>query len=116
MSVYSMTGFASAVSSAPDHVSENTEDADAPIASRKHASGAVGAELRSVNSRFLDLSFKLADEFRGLEPALRELLTTGKVRSGRYVLRPRALLRLGHQAGIGELLDAVRRLRAATRR
>ena len=48
--------------------------------------------------------------------ALRELLTTGKVRSGRYVLRPRALLRLGHQAGIGELLDAVRRLRAATRR
>ena len=75
MSVYSMTGFASAVSSAPDHVSENTEDADAPIASRKHASGAVGAELRSVNSRFLDLSFKLADEFRGLEPALREMLT-----------------------------------------
>jgi uncharacterized protein YicC (UPF0701 family) len=35
----------------------------------------VGAELRSVNSRFLDLSFKLADEFRALEPALRELLT-----------------------------------------
>ena len=37
----------------------------------------MGAELRSVNSRFLDLSFKLADEFRGLEPALRELLTAG---------------------------------------
>ena len=75
MSVYSMTGFASAVSSAPDHVSENTDEGDAPIASRKHATGAVGAELRSVNSRFLDLSFKLADEFRGLEPALREMLT-----------------------------------------
>lgn len=75
MSVYSMTGFASAVSSATDHVSENTGDADAPIASRKLATGAVGAELRSVNSRFLDLSFKLADEFRGLEPALREMLT-----------------------------------------
>ena len=77
MSVYSMTGFASAVSSAPDHVSENTDEGDAPIASRKSATGAVGAELRSVNSRFLDLSFKLADEFRGLEPALRELLTAG---------------------------------------
>lgn len=31
-------------------------------------------ELKSVNSRFLDLSFKLADEVRLLEPALRERL------------------------------------------
>ncbi len=75
MSVYSMTGFASAVSSAPDHVGENTESADVPTGSRRQASGAVGAELRSVNSRFLDLSFKLADEFRALEPALRDMLT-----------------------------------------
>jgi uncharacterized protein (TIGR00255 family) len=70
-----MTGFASAVSSAPDHVGENTEMADVSTGSRRQASGAVGAELRSVNSRFLDLSFKLADEFRALEPALRDLLT-----------------------------------------
>ncbi|WP_290869263.1 YicC/YloC family endoribonuclease [Aquabacterium sp.] len=75
MSVYSMTGFASAVASAPDHAQDHAEDGDAPAASRKGGQGAVGAELRSVNSRFLDLSFKLADEFRGLEPALRELLT-----------------------------------------
>ncbi|MEK8085645.1 YicC/YloC family endoribonuclease [Aquabacterium sp. A3] len=75
MSVYSMTGFASAVSSAPDHAGENTEAAESSTGSRRQASGAVGAELRSVNSRFLDLSFKLADEFRALEPALRELLT-----------------------------------------
>jgi uncharacterized protein (TIGR00255 family) len=75
MSVYSMTGFASAVASAPDHVGENTDDGDSSASSRKHASGGVGAELRSVNSRFLDLSFKLSDEFRALEPALRELLT-----------------------------------------
>jgi uncharacterized protein (TIGR00255 family) len=75
MSVYSMTGFASAVASAPEHLSEHTEDAEAPVAGRKPGTGAVGAELRSVNSRFLDLSFKLADEFRGLEPALRDLLT-----------------------------------------
>jgi len=70
-----MTGFASAVASATDHVGENTDLADPSTASRRAASGGVGAELRSVNSRFLDLSFKLADEFRGLEPALREMLT-----------------------------------------
>jgi uncharacterized protein (TIGR00255 family) len=31
-------------------------------------------EVRSVNSRFLDLTFKMSDELRGTEPALRELL------------------------------------------
>ncbi|TDP88409.1 uncharacterized protein (TIGR00255 family) [Aquabacterium commune] len=86
MSVYSMTGFASAVASAPDHVGENTDDDGASSASRRHASGAVGAELRSVNSRFLDLSFKLADEFRALEPALRDLLTASFKR-GKIELR-----------------------------
>src|SRR3989344_1698571 len=86
MSVYSMTGFASAVASAPDHVGENTDDSEASNASRKTASGAVSAELRSVNSRFLDLSFKLADEFRALEPALRDLLTAAFKR-GKIELR-----------------------------
>ena len=85
MSVYSMTGFASAVASAPDHVGENTED-EASGAPRRHVSGAVGAELRSVNSRFLDLSFKLADEFRALEPALRDMLTAAFKR-GKIELR-----------------------------
>jgi uncharacterized protein (TIGR00255 family) len=46
----------------------------------------VGAELRSVNSRFLDLSFKLADEFRALEPAFRDLLTASFKR-GKIELR-----------------------------
>ncbi len=32
-------------------------------------------ECRAVNSRFLDLGFRLPDECRGAEPALRELLT-----------------------------------------
>jgi uncharacterized protein (TIGR00255 family) len=86
MSVYSMTGFACAVASAPDHVGENADDSDASNASRKTASGAVSAELRSVNSRFLDLSFKLADEFRALEPALRDLLTAAFKR-GKIELR-----------------------------
>ncbi|MFO7543426.1 MAG: YicC/YloC family endoribonuclease [Thiobacillus sp.] len=46
-----------------------------------HAS--VSIDLRSVNQRFLELHFRLADEFRSLEPHLRELinqrLTRGKV-------------------------------------
>jgi uncharacterized protein (TIGR00255 family) len=34
----------------------------------------VSVELRSVNSRFLDIALRLSDELRGLEPALRELI------------------------------------------
>ncbi len=46
-----------------------------------HAS--VNVDLRSVNQRYLELHFRLADEFRSLEPQLRELiqqrLARGKV-------------------------------------
>ncbi|MHA7602676.1 YicC/YloC family endoribonuclease [Alicycliphilus sp. T452] len=35
----------------------------------------LGLEIRSVNSRFLDLSLRLSDELRAQEPALRALLT-----------------------------------------
>lgn len=38
---------------------------------------AVSVELRGVNSRFLDLSFRIPDELRALEPALRDLLRNG---------------------------------------
>ena len=41
-------------------------------ASASLANGTVSLELRGVNSRFLDLAFRLADDFRPLEPALRE--------------------------------------------
>jgi uncharacterized protein (TIGR00255 family) len=45
--------------------------------------GRLGLEMRSVNSRYLDLSFRLPDELRVLEPMLRETLlarlTRGKV-------------------------------------
>ena len=58
MSVYSMTGYANALSA----VEVATERA------------AVSIEMRSVNGRFLDLAFRLPDELRSLEPALRELL------------------------------------------
>ena len=46
----------------------------------------LGLEIRSVNSRFLDLAFRLPDELRQLEPALRELLT-GKLKRGKVELR-----------------------------
>ncbi|NCV63399.1 MAG: hypothetical protein EBW49_05665, partial [Betaproteobacteria bacterium] len=34
----------------------------------------LGLEIRSVNSRYLDVSFRLPDEFRQLEPGLRDLI------------------------------------------
>ncbi|HEY6821919.1 MAG TPA: YicC/YloC family endoribonuclease [Burkholderiales bacterium] len=36
--------------------------------------GRLSLELRSVNSRFLDMQFRIADELRSLEPLLRELI------------------------------------------
>lgn len=46
----------------------------------------MGIEIRSVNSRFLDLAFRLPDEFRQAEPALRELLTA-KLKRGKIEFR-----------------------------
>lgn len=91
MSVYSMTGYASAVASVADHVGENTEDSathGTAHGGARHAAaeGSVGAELRSVNSRLLDLSFKMPDEFRALEPAFRDLITAAFKR-GKMELR-----------------------------
>ncbi|MPS26312.1 MAG: YicC family protein [Alcaligenaceae bacterium] len=42
--------------------------------------GSVSIELRSVNSRFLDLHFRMPDELRALESPLRELLTKSVAR------------------------------------
>lgn len=67
--IRSMTGYAAA-------------SADSPR-------GTVGVELRSVNSRFLDLAFRIAEELRALEPALREMLgarlARGKVECRLYL-------------------------------
>lgn len=65
MPVYSMTGYASAQHSTTATASES--DAKAPGAQ-------LGLEIRSVNSRFLDLSFRLPEDLRQFEPALRDLL------------------------------------------
>ena len=64
MPVYSMTGYASVQSSTP--AAEGRTDSAASPTVR------FGLEIRSVNSRFLDLSFRLPDELRHTEPALRE--------------------------------------------
>lgn len=42
--------------------------------------GTLQIELRGVNSRFLDLQFRIYDELRAIEPALRELLGAGMSR------------------------------------
>jgi uncharacterized protein (TIGR00255 family) len=44
------------------------------LASEHFTWGSLVIELRSVNSRFLELHFKMPDQWRGAEPILRELL------------------------------------------
>jgi len=78
MSVYSMTGYAA--------VQSNTSVPDANNESGQGAAARLGVEIRSVNSRFLDLAFRLPDELRQAEPALRELLTA-KLKRGKIELR-----------------------------
>ena len=71
MSVYSMTGYATAHSGS-DGMPEGLPG--------------LGVEIRSVNSRFLDLVLKLPEELRGAEPALRELLGA-RLRRGKVEVR-----------------------------
>ncbi len=78
MSVYSMTGYASAQSSASRAALEPETGPD--------TSSRLGVEIRSVNSRFLDLAFRLPDELRQAEPILRELLNS-KLKRGKVELR-----------------------------
>src|SRR5690349_17803159 len=53
--IYSMTGYA--------------------VAARELENAVLNLELRSVNHRYLDIQFRLPDELRAIEPALREALT-----------------------------------------
>ena len=75
MPVYSMTGYASVQHSAAP------ADADSSPSPAR-----LGLEIRSVNSRFLDLSFRLPEELRQLEPGLRELITK-QIRRGKVEVR-----------------------------
>jgi uncharacterized protein (TIGR00255 family) len=58
--IQSMTGYAAAASESPR--------------------GRLSIELRCVNSRFLDLQFRVAEDLRALEPALRERISAAVAR------------------------------------
>lgn len=53
--IFSMTGYATATQETPH--------------------GSISLEIRSVNNRYLDIQFRLPDDFRKKEPAMRELLS-----------------------------------------
>lgn len=71
MAVYSMTGYASTATA---------------LASGTLGEIQLSVEIRSVNSRFLDVSFRLPDELRQNEPALRALVTAN-IKRGKVEIR-----------------------------
>ncbi len=73
-----MTGYAAVQSSTLSKPGQPDDGAHNPVR--------LGLEIRSVNSRFLDLAFRLPDELRQMEPALRELLNA-KLKRGKVELR-----------------------------
>jgi uncharacterized protein (TIGR00255 family) len=73
-----MTGYASAQQSGAHAASGQEVKGAAP--------GRLGLEIRSVNSRFLDVSFRLSEELRQHEPALREMIT-GRLKRGKVEVR-----------------------------
>ncbi len=88
--IYSMTGYAART--------------------RDIAQGALHIELKSVNSRYLDFNFRLYEELRVVEPALRELigarLARGKVEC-RLNFVP-ATVRAQQMSLNGELLERLK--------
>ncbi len=107
MTVFSMTGYASVLAQA----------AGAAGPAPAGPGSALSVELRSVNGRFLDLAFKLPEELRGIEPALREMLTSG-LRRGKVEMRVAVRAPAAGAADTGDLpmpaaLERVARLQAA---
>ena len=54
LTIHSMTGYA--------------------VTTRESVAGTITVEIKSVNSRFLDLQFRMNDDLRSIEPALREAI------------------------------------------
>src|SRR5580698_11003897 len=75
--IYSMTGYASVTRELAGDNAGN--DAGGAVAS-------VSVELRTVNSRFLDLNFRMPEEVRVCEPTLREMLMN-KLSRGKVDIR-----------------------------
>ena len=86
MAVYSMTGFASASQGAATGADDTPARSGSGFDTHAARAGTATVDIRSVNGRFLDLSLKLPDELRGLEPALRELVG-GAFKRGKIELR-----------------------------
>jgi len=86
------------------------------LAAAEHPRGALSLELKSVNSRFLDLQFRVAEELRALEPLLREAITArvarGKVEC-RLSFAPGAA---GAQSLDPAALDSLRQIAAQAQR
>jgi len=86
------------------------------LAAAEHPRGALTLELRTVNARFLDLQFRVAEELRAHEPLLREAIAArvarGKV-DCRLSFAPAAP---GAQALDAGALEALRRLAEAAQR
>jgi uncharacterized protein (TIGR00255 family) len=94
--IYSMTGYA--------------------VAARELDSAVLNLELRSVNHRYLDIQFRLPDELRAIEPALRETLSA-KLNRGKVECRISYTPTPGRK-GVeldGELLDQLVSLEARVR-
>ena len=66
------------------------------VNTRESAAGTITIELKSVNSRFLDLQFRINDDLRALEPVLREAIM-GRISRGKVECR----LSFGRKAASG---------------
>ncbi len=88
-------------------------------ASRELPWGAVSVELRSVNHRYLDVSFRVPDELRQAEQALRETIS-GAMTRGKIECRVSYALRSSSEGGteldttlLAQVLELNARARAA---
>jgi uncharacterized protein (TIGR00255 family) len=81
-----MTGYANASASAPPASAAALHEASRGTAEKASAAPSLAVEIRSVNGRFLDIAMRLPDELRGLEPALRAMLTA-RFKRGKIELR-----------------------------
>jgi uncharacterized protein (TIGR00255 family) len=76
-------------------------------ASEDSQRGALTLELRSVNSRFLDLQFRIAEELRAAEPMLRDLISArlarGKVDCRLYYGNPASQVPQLNAQGVEQL-------------
>ncbi|HQV09131.1 MAG TPA: YicC family protein, partial [Thauera sp.] len=73
------------------------------VQTRDLGSVSLHLELRSVNSRYLDLGFRIVDDLRAAEPAIRERISA---RLGRGKVECRLNLQAGHAAPRSMALNA----------